>query len=106
MAGTVRIVFGILLILAGLPLLFVFLFGLLPIALGALLIWSGQQASQQEQMQRQLQQQQAQFAYLQGAQVVPRLSLPYFVGPPAYALPPLPPAPSAGLPPPPAVAAP
>ncbi len=80
MAGTIRIVLGVLLILIGIFGLLFFFLGIIAIVLGAVLIWSGRDASMQAtrnwQLQQQQQQQQAQIAYLQGLQAGQRPPTP------------------------------
>jgi len=93
LAGTVRVVLGVLFIIFGIFGLLLFFIGIIGIIIGAILIWSGRQAQQQERTNQMLQQQQAQLAYVAGAQAG---RPPY----PAYGYG-QPPAPAAGYYPPP-----
>jgi hypothetical protein len=93
MAGTVRVVLGVLLIILGIFGLLLFFIGIIAIIIGAILVWSGRSAQQQERMNQALQQQQAQLAYIQGGQFArPPSGSPY--GTPSYLPPPPPPLPA------------
>ena len=71
-AGTARIVLGVILIVVGIFGLLLFFLGIILIIIGALLVWSGMSAGRQAQMNWQLQQQQAQLAYIAGQQAAPQ----------------------------------